>query len=353
MSVDGPAPVQIMRLRIRMKSVAIEDQALRFVSIHRHRIACTHCAAMSANRTRLPAIATWPRLDDDRHGALNRQVRLDGQLSAGILPTPVDRYTHSAVNWWDADFNAIAARVPLATREPHRLIHTWSEHAVVRMFERCIRVDQVATALHTSRHGDSRDPLWIRIQEEGNCCHIGANDVKVWVDFRDGVHRIATVAHTCMPDVGDAESYVSTSFEHRMKTVVERSKAVASVLVGEGDFAAGDLSSLDVARPHGCARRGHADGTVARGAGLAVEEPDATEHVPTGLPSRQTRSWYVFRPEHQRGPLVAGSWEVAERFWLNNPELPFPQAFTTFNDAVANVMTDFPTVADSGYILAV
>ena len=142
-----------------MKSVAIDDQALRFVSIHRHQL-----SAMSANLTTMPAIPTWPRLEDDRPGALNRLVLLDRQLSGGILPTPVDRDTHYAGNWWDAAFNAIAARVLIATREPHRLIYTWSEHAVVRMFERYIRVDQVITALHTSRTGDSRDPLWIRVQ---------------------------------------------------------------------------------------------------------------------------------------------------------------------------------------------
>jgi hypothetical protein len=275
----------------------------------------------------------WPQFPDSP-GALDQLLLLDRQLSAGILPTTVDPGTPSATNWWDADFNTLADRVLLPT---FGFIYTWSEHAVVRMFERDIRVDQVVTSLH-ERHRGSRDPWWIKIEYGGSCCHTGANGVKVWISFSEGVHCIKTVMYSGFPDVGSAVSYVPTSFEKKMNTVIARSKNITSVLAAAGVIAAGDLAFRDSARPQGGSRKRHAEDTVPPW----HEEPDRTQPC------------YVFRPEHQRVPLVAASWEIAKDFLRKNPEWSAPQVCTTINGAVDYLKAYFPdTMANSRYILAV
>ena len=96
-------------------------------------------------------------------------------------------------NWWDASLNRVAA----AYRDPENgecasawahdavVSVVWADHAVRRMFERHIRIDQVVDALKRTRNIQYREHAWPWF----HWVHTGINGVKVYVNF-EGVTPI-------------------------------------------------------------------------------------------------------------------------------------------------------------------
>ena len=121
--------------------------------------------------------------------------------SAGSFqPFPIS----AACNWWDASLNRVAAayRDPengeCATAWAHAGVSVvWAEHAVQRMFERQIRIDQVVDSFIRTQHTQYRAHAWPWF----HWVHTGINGVKVYVNFEGEspidpnifVYKISTV----------------------------------------------------------------------------------------------------------------------------------------------------------------
>ena len=92
----------------------------------------------------------------------------------------------AAANWWDASLNRVAAAyTDPATGEyaaawAHAgVVVKWDMHAVERMYERNIRVDQVVAAFIRNRRTEHRPREW----PSDTWVHAGLNGVKVYVMF--------------------------------------------------------------------------------------------------------------------------------------------------------------------------
>ena len=143
-------------------------------------------------------------------------------------------------NWWDENFNIIAAlEGDDAAAWDSRLVDVrWAEHAVQRMFERYIVVQEVADAvLRRERTVHREGTTW----PEYTWVLIGVNGVKVYMTFMGEdrasdpvkfVYKIVTVVRDDEDsDRSEPEpEFISMSVEHKINTVLEWSKQYYSRL---------------------------------------------------------------------------------------------------------------------------
>ena len=124
-----------------------------------------------------------------------------GMWAAGSFhPFPVS----TSGNWWDADLNRVARAYmdpesgKCATEWSCGMVSiVWDEHAVQRMFERQIRIDQVVDAFIRTQHTQYRPHAWPWF----HWVHTGVSGVKVYYNFegvsaedeRIFVYKISTV----------------------------------------------------------------------------------------------------------------------------------------------------------------
>ena len=146
---------------------------------------------------------------------------------AGPCGWPVGSYAPfcnaSDPHWWDAQFNIVASRVDSAAWNRHGITFEWSAHAVHRMYNRGIRIDQVVDAIANSKRVDVRDDDG-RSPTNHAWTHWGRNRVKAYVFFCGQTQAAAGVVNAfpgAAPVAGvDAAADGAVNFVYRIDTCV-------------------------------------------------------------------------------------------------------------------------------------